>query len=581
MDKDRIFSRIMRMIIGGGIMEPKVILNSVGVSGVEWLLLTNVQIAMVRSEPIRLLGLVKRLVSSTQDRWFRSWAYYFASWAYNVLGDAVSCEGALLVALENGFDKTSILNRFCFMDIAKEDFFTAKKRLESIQSPNMETQYIRAILEIFEGKPAQAKSILSQLIAADQKASYQGGAWELLGMAERLLGRFREAGDAFIRAVDWFAERRSRHSVFPLIEYQELVATGHAEPLDPRRARRAIALAREGGLAERSAVHEAEAMDLWINKDLRAASELFLIGGRGLAAAGASDEAFFAHLRAAYTGYLSGSDSFFRAMEYLRPRLRVYGFVDSDPIYSHFSKGILLPAVRFEHPREHTIRVRLLGGLETEGFSVSGWTSRKALTLLKYLLLNHGRGLPPYYLAYLLWPKKSERSALARLRQEIYYIRKHSGPLGMFLIYKGGLYYIREDEALWVDTTCFWRLVAEAKATDNLQKYLQALDLYRGPLLPGDLYDRFIEEHREALHREFHLALREAISLMSDMDEALALLRRFHGLFPEDSVVAKAYAELLIELGRKGEALSFYEEFKRNMWRKHRKKPDFQPEGLT
>jgi len=578
--RDRIFLEMMRLVLQEGLTDHRVVLGKMRVrkEREEWGLLCQMQIAMLRDRPLSLLRLAGRLLAKGPHPWFRAETYYFTAWAYNILGDLASGEAALRMAGEHGLDQRNLAHRLAFMRIMREDFHGAREQLATVASPVSETDYIRAILDLLEGNISGATRRIRGLLEKPG-AYFHGGAWEILGMAERTLGRTPEAARAFIRSMEWFLERGSHYAAVPLVKHLELVATCGAKPPDGSLVRRILSLARSGGPAERAALLEYRASGLWIKGDTRGASALFLEAGAKLSAAASPAEAFLAHLKSAYTGYVSGSESFFKAVEYLRPRLRLYRFVEADAFYADFIRSVLCPIARFSVPREPDARITMFGGLSVEGFSLSGWVSRKALTLLKYLLLNQGRGLSAPYLAYLLWPRKDERAAMARLRQEVYYIRKHSGPLGKLLVSEGGRYLVKEDEGLWLDTSRFRALIGEDSvlATDPLERYLAALEIYRGHLLPEDRYDRFIEEHRDAFHREFCAALEKALELLSGRkDEALALARKFYEQFPEDNRVAMAYTRVLVQAGRRNEALSVYEEFRNRLWRMHRKKPDFQ-----
>jgi len=585
-DRERLSQEAREMIRREGIESPDVIVSRLGLDGLEqkerrlWLLLLGAFIFSLRDEFRRAAALARRLISLTGDPWFLKRAYFYLASATQGMGDPLKAEKLYLKAVELGFDPVQVCARMALCRIFAEDYARATELLEGAE-PLMETLYPQCILLLLSGDLRATRARLSQLFTFDP--SY-GGAWELVGFLERIAGRFRAAGEAFLKAAGYFAALKNNYSIFPVNKHRELSLLASIPPLPDDLEKEALRLARKGGPAEKAALMEHEALKRWEAGDLIGAGEMSLEAGEALALAAQTSEAFFAHIRSAYLGYLARTDTFMRSIDYIRPRMGLYPVIEQDPFYGQFTKGVLRPLVEFGSAAPASLRVSLFGDPEPGDLrNPSAWSSRKALSLFKYLLLNYGRFISSDYLAYLLWPREGGEKLCVRLRNLIYMIRNNLGPMRNILIRSKASYAIKEDTRLWIDAHEFQNLVREAEALDQnptlqMKKYLKALDLYRGKLLPEDPYDRFIEEHRNHLHNRFQKALEKVAKLLVEVgraEEALGLAERFYQMFPKDDLVTKTYTNVLVKLGRNSEAKNIYDEFRRKLWREHRLKPSF------
>ncbi|MEO0147025.1 MAG: bacterial transcriptional activator domain-containing protein, partial [candidate division WOR-3 bacterium] len=135
----------------------------------------------------------------------------------------------------------------------------------------------------------------------------------------------------------------------------------------------------------------------------------------------------------------------------------------------------------------------------------------------------------------------------------------------------------------WVDVHEFQNLLREAESLEEnpvlqMEKYIAALKLYGGKLLPEDRYDRYIDEHRDYFHKRFQKALEKTVSLLIGMGkgaDALDLCARFHMKFPDDNSIVRTYINALVNLKQIQEARKIYDEFRKRLWREHRLKPSF------
>lgn len=536
----------------------------------------------------KALALSTRLIPKTDNAWFLSTAYYYRYLALRNLGNTVSAEEALRKAIELGLDKKRGLRETVALLFFSERHAEAREKLGELMgmAPEWdEALLLDGILSVIEGNPRRAVSAIKRALAGQCAPGSQIGLWEAMGQAMRMQGRFKEAAEAYLNSLNQCLALGNAYAIFPLSKYYEMLAMGDADELPSETLRRVKELARKGGPAEHGALKELSGFLAWAKGDLGGAASLILSAGKNYSAGAQPFEAFLAHIRAAFLAKRAKSNLFWEALDYLLPRMNLYvGYIMNDVYYSDFAKGILLPLLNAELSQRPELRFLLLGQMRVEGpVKLSSWGSRKALKLLKYLLLNQGKGIQWEYASSLLWPREKPDSTRKHLKVLISIIRKNLGPLGSLLVCARGTYVFQSDPRVWIDATEFQALVREAEALSHdpiaqMKKYLKALDLYGGELLPEDRYDGYIEEHRNYLHGAFRRTLTRAVRILLDSErrvEAVELAGRFYLIFPMDEVVAKLYIESLLAVGRISEAEGVYEDFKKRLWGKHRMKPSF------
>ena len=165
----------------------------------------------------------------------------------------------------------------------------------------------------------------------------------------------------------------------------------------------------------------------------------------------------------------------------------------------------------------------MLGGfaLSVDGQAVAGgsWRLRKARTLVKLLALAPGHRLHREQAIEVLWPDRPPDAAANNLHQALHVARRRLGggeprPLRL------------ADDAIvlgdvWIDVDAFRTQAGEALRAGEPARARAALALYRGPLLPEDLYEEWTEPHRAELER-----LRERLVALSGGDAPLQRERR-------------------------------------------------------
>lgn len=192
------------------------------------------------------------------------------------------------------------------------------------------------------------------------------------------------------------------------------------------------------------------------------------------------------------------------------------------------------------------LRVYLLGPIRVEvdgrALDVGTWKSKRAVTLLKYLVARFGERVPRDVLVDLLWPDSDDcDKSTHNLHTVIYYLRRTLEPdLGRyeeprFLRQAHGLYWIDVNAPVWSDAEEFRTLIRRADAlrggdaAQALALYRRALSLYRDDFCSEDLYEDWAVTVRERF-RELYFgaamqAAQLAVEVEGDFGEAVRVCR--------------------------------------------------------
>ncbi len=186
----------------------------------------------------------------------------------------------------------------------------------------------------------------------------------------------------------------------------------------------------------------------------------------------------------------------------------------------------------------------------------------KRLALLAMLAMSpHARCHRDQLLGY-FWPDHGTDRAHAALRQALRFLRRE---LGNDVIFNVG------NQGVWVDTAVMACDVCEFERACDEQRLEDALDRYRGDLLPGLFvgeaspeFDNWLAAERVRLHQR---ALTAAIGLVArnrargEVPLAVQWSRRAMGLAPEDERILRTFLELLADAGDCAGAIRAYENF--------------------
>ena len=224
---------------------------------------------------------------------------------------------------------------------------------------------------------------------------------------------------------------------------------------------------------------------------------------------------------------------------------------------------------------DHAVwRVELLGGVRAISGShvVSHFESRKAVSLLAYLAYHRDRMHPRELLAEMLWPDEDPMATRDRLRQALAALRRLVEPDGVapqsiLLADRSEVGLSPEMIATDVEQFLSSAHLAENDSTpaDRLCGLREAIDLYRGELMPG-YYDPWIAHERERLAEISYDCLCRAAEILAKANktqEATEYARRAVAVEPLREEGYAALIRLYAGDGRVGDAVKKYRELER------------------
>ncbi|MET0837536.1 MAG: tetratricopeptide repeat protein [Marmoricola sp.] len=166
------------------------------------------------------------------------------------------------------------------------------------------------------------------------------------------------------------------------------------------------------------------------------------------------------------------------------------------------------------------VDVRLLGGFEVLVDGVrrpdDAWSRQAPAALVKLLALTEGHRLRREQVIDALWPDLLVDRAAPRLHKAAHYART-ALDTGDGLVLAGDAVSLFPAAEVVVDVERFESAVESARA-GSADAAAEAVDLYRGDLLPDELYEAWTEEARERLR----LAYAEMLHLLGRWDAILA-----------------------------------------------------------
>lgn len=221
--------------------------------------------------------------------------------------------------------------------------------------------------------------------------------------------------------------------------------------------------------------------------------------------------------------------------------------------------------------------VRLFGGLDVRvGDRIvreHDWRKRKARVLFALMVLQGGRDLSREQICDLLWPELDAIKARNNF-YVIWSIMKGAlvpdAPRGAKLEYAdntGGRCRI-DVELVSSDVEEFSRTIAAARAAENSGNQVEALacyerlrEIYRGDLLPGDLYDECFSAARDRYRMQFCEAMRRAVEcaeVAGRSDDSLRFARAGLDCDPLSEDLYRAVMRYHIDAGQRSAAIDAY-----------------------
>ncbi len=228
--------------------------------------------------------------------------------------------------------------------------------------------------------------------------------------------------------------------------------------------------------------------------------------------------------------------------------------------------------------------VRVFGGLDvrvgSRRVTDRDWRKRKARLLFAMLILNCGREMPREQLLDYLWPEMDGE----RARNNFYVIwSAMKGALSPgidkttpcpYIENTGGMCRIAPN-LVKSDVVRFSELVAESLSAEKagdadlaISALEQLAEIYRGELLPGDVYDDWFAQARDTYRIEFGDAMLRASVLLKARGEptrALSMVRRalIADVWRED--LYQAALALQMECGQRSAAIETYATCRRKL----------------
>ena len=254
--------------------------------------------------------------------------------------------------------------------------------------------------------------------------------------------------------------------------------------------------------------------------------------------------------------------------------------------YAHLEVGIgeILPLNQhniginvIEQPvRIHFLREFLVYN-QGKKLSAKDWSNRKALDLLKYLLLQHNNWVRQEDILESFWPESDVERGKQTLYVALYTIRRTWDPdlqkskESKLIQTKRGMYHIQLPPPYWIDIEAFndfftegMRFHRERRFSKAQEFLLEAKKLYTGDFLPENLYDEWTLTYREDCLQNYLQVLTTLAGIDGDNGDyagALDLLYQALAKNQFQDSVHELIIRYLLKLGRVNEAIQHFREF--------------------
>ena len=212
---------------------------------------------------------------------------------------------------------------------------------------------------------------------------------------------------------------------------------------------------------------------------------------------------------------------------------------------------LLAPVLDEVHPTTAAMNLRMLGGFSVIGADGGPRTPQPGhpSTLVKLLALN-GVSTAETVIDW-LWPDADAATGRARLRNVLNRLKERSGAL---VVRDADTLRLSDD--VIVDVAEFESAAAQAFSAapeERIGRARQAVALYAGDLLPGDVYEDWATGHRERLRRRL-VSLADTVAAdaqaRGDTEEAARFLDLALEMEPLDEIRTIRLCEMLQSSGR-------------------------------
>lgn len=235
---------------------------------------------------------------------------------------------------------------------------------------------------------------------------------------------------------------------------------------------------------------------------------------------------------------------------------------------------------------QQQLRIGLLGSfrlsLDDRILSIQAQRRKKASDIIKLLALQPGQRLHREQVLDALWPDLDEKSGMNNLHQNLYHARRmlepglSRGARSRFLTfeYETLVLYAGPVE---VDYSEFLGLVSQARRQGDAVLYEAAVRLYRGDLLPEDLYEDWTEPQRDEARSLYLAALLELAQLLEqrgDLARACHFLEQAVAKEPTTEAAHLALMQIYARTGRRMEAIRQFQTLREALVRELGEEPD-------
>ena len=190
-----------------------------------------------------------------------------------------------------------------------------------------------------------------------------------------------------------------------------------------------------------------------------------------------------------------------------------------------------------------TLNVYLLGGFRLlyDGAPATTLNTSRLQSLLAYLILHGHAPQSRHSLAFLLWPNSTEAQAHTNLRTLVHRLRQALPEADRFLHADTQTLQWLSNAPFTLDVADFENAISFANSSTALR---QAVDLYRGDLLPG-CYDDWVLPERERLRQTFGEALERLLLLLERVQDYPTAIHYAHRLLWHDPLHETTYRHLM------------------------------------
>jgi DNA-binding SARP family transcriptional activator len=230
------------------------------------------------------------------------------------------------------------------------------------------------------------------------------------------------------------------------------------------------------------------------------------------------------------------------------------------------------------------VRVRLLGGfqvwIDDVPLESSRKPPRKLLALLKALACSGDSGVPESQLIDWLWPESEADAARKSLQISLHRLRAALGKTECVIVADGRIRLDRNQ--VWVDAWAF----------DSLSRVLHgeslpiddAVAIYQGTLLPGDMDAAWCVSYREQLRDAFNRLIYSCGARLESQGAFQEALRWYAKGIEADDLVEGMYQGLMrcyLGLGQAADAQAAYQRLRRTLTAKLRAMPSKESVALA